>query len=163
MITELEVEAKDSGKIAVPAKILMETLRRLPEQPVTFSIDEDTNAIEISSDNGHYKLSGENAADFPKIPEISGGYSVDISSDALASAIANTIFATSNDELRPAMTGVHIILGEAKYYLCCHRWPSANSIPQDDVASDEEHAIIIPRKALNLLKTTFPGKLQRNN
>ena len=70
MITELGVEAKESGSIAIPAKILMDTLRNLPEQPVTFSIEEDTYSIEISSENGRYKLSGENATDFPKIPTI---------------------------------------------------------------------------------------------
>ncbi|MEQ8531882.1 MAG: DNA polymerase III subunit beta, partial [Imperialibacter sp.] len=108
MITEIEVEAKENGSIAVPAKILLETLSNLPEQPVTISVDEDTYSIEISSDNGRYKLSGENATDFPKVPEVTNGFSVNISSDVLSTAINNTFFATSNDELRPAMTGVYI-------------------------------------------------------
>jgi DNA polymerase-3 subunit beta len=158
MITALEVEAKDNGKIAVPAKILMETLRRLPEQPVTFSIDEDTNAVEISSDNGHYKLSGENASDFPKIPEVSGGYSVDISSDALAHAISNTIFATSNDELRPAMTGVYINLSDSNTTFVATDGHRLIRYRRVDVTADENHSIIIPRKALNLLKTTLPSE-----
>src|SRR5210317_105161 len=60
MITEVEVEAKESGNIAVPARILMDTLKNLPEQPVTLSIDEeDGNTLEISSDNGRYKVTGE--------------------------------------------------------------------------------------------------------
>ncbi|MGD9328119.1 MAG: DNA polymerase III subunit beta, partial [Cyclobacteriaceae bacterium] len=63
MITEIEVEAKETGSIAVPAKILLDTLKNLPEQPVTFSIDEESYSIEINSDNGRYKLSGENATD----------------------------------------------------------------------------------------------------
>ena len=104
MITEVEVEAKESGNIAVPARILMDTLKNLPEQPVTLSIDEeDGNTLEISSDNGRYKVTGENAADFPKVPTVSDGFSVDMSADVLNSAISNTIFATSSDELRPAM------------------------------------------------------------
>lgn len=61
MMTEIDVEAKEDGNIAVPARILMETLKNLPEQPVTFSIDHDTYSVEISSDNGRYKLAGENA------------------------------------------------------------------------------------------------------
>jgi DNA polymerase-3 subunit beta len=136
----------------------METLRRLPEQPVTFSIDEDTNAVEISSDNGHYKLSGENASDFPKIPEVSGGYSVDISSDALAHAISNTIFATSNDELRPAMTGVYINLSDSNTTFVATDGHRLIRYRRVDVTADENHSIIIPRKALNLLKTTLPSE-----
>ena len=102
MITEIDVESKESGNIAVPARILLETLKNLPEQPVTFSIDEETYSVEISSDNGRYKLAGENATDFPTVPDVSNDFSVEMSTDVLATAINNTIFATSNDELRPA-------------------------------------------------------------
>ncbi len=158
MITELDVEAKENGSIAVPAKILMETLRNLPEQPVTFSMDEKTFSIEISSDNGRYKLAGENAIDFPKIPEVSDGVAVDISSDALASAISNTIFATSNDELRPAMTGVYINLSETNTTFVATDGHRLIRYRRVDVASDADQTIIVPRKALNLLKTTLPNE-----
>ena len=113
MITEIEVEANENGSIAVPARILIDTLKNLPEQPVTFSVEEESYSVEISSDNGRYKLAGENATDFPKVPEVTDGYSVTFSSDVLGKAIANTIFATSNDELRPAMTGVYFKLDES--------------------------------------------------
>src|SRR6478609_9530225 len=112
MITEITVEAKQKGSIAVPARILLDTLKNLPEQPVTFTIDETTYSIEIISDNGRYKLSGENATDFPKVPAVSNDFSAEISSEVLARAVNNTIFATSNDELRPAMTGVYVNLGD---------------------------------------------------
>ena len=160
MITELEVEAKDSGSIAVPAKILLETLKNLPEQPVTFSIDEETYSIEISSDNGRYKLAGENSTDFPKIPEVSDGYNVDISTDALSSAISNSIFATSNDELRPAMTGVFINLSPTNTTFVATDGHRLIRYRRVDVATegDQEHSIIIPRKALNLLNSTLPNE-----
>src|SRR6187402_669502 len=96
MITELPVEAKQKGSIAVPAKILLDTLKNLPEQPVTFSIDEETYSIEISSDNGRYRLSGENATDFPKVPAVKNGYSVEMPADVLNRAISSTLFAASN-------------------------------------------------------------------
>ncbi len=158
MITELEVEAKESGSIAVPAKILLETLKNLPEQPVTFSIDENTYSIEISSDNGRYKLAGENSSDFPKIPEVTDGFNVDISSDVLSSAIVNSIFATSNDELRPAMTGVYLNLSSTNATFVATDGHRLIRYRRVDVASEADHAIIIPRKALNLLKTTLPSE-----
>lgn len=158
MITELDVEAKDSGSIAVPAKILLETLKNLPEQPVTFSIDENTYSIEISSDNGRYKLAGENSIDFPKIPEVTDGFNVDISSDVLSSAIVNSIFATSNDELRPAMTGVYFNLSSTNATFVATDGHRLIRYRRVDVASEADHAIIIPRKALNLLKTTLPSE-----
>lgn len=157
MITEIEVEAREEGSIAVPAKILLETLKNLPEQPVTFSIDENTYGVEISSDNGRYKLSGENATDFPQVLSIERGFSVDISSDVLAKAITNTIFATSNDDLRPAMSGVYLNISDTNTTFVAtdgHRLVRYRRI---DVASEDSNSIIIPRKALNLLKASLPG------
>ncbi|MEM0940758.1 MAG: DNA polymerase III subunit beta [Bacteroidota bacterium] len=157
MITELQIEAKEDGSIAIPAKILLETLRNLPEQPVTFSIDGDTYSIEINSDNGRYKLAGENATDFPKIPTVSDGYSVNVSSDVLGRAINNTIFATSNDELRPAMTGVYVKLDETNTTFVATDSHRLIRYRRVDIVSDLSHNMIIPRKALTLLKATLPS------
>ena len=114
MITEIAVDAKESGRIAVPAKILLDILKSLPDQPVTIDMDDETYTIEISSDNGRYKLTGENANDFPKVPSSEGVEdSIDVPSEILMMAINKTIFATSNDELRPAMTGVYAELKDS--------------------------------------------------
>lgn len=158
MITELEVESKESGNIAVPARILLETLKNLPEQPVTFTIDEETYSVEISSDNGRYKLAGENATDFPKVPAVSDDFSVNMSTEVLSSAINNTIFATSNDELRPAMTGVYMNLTDTNTTFVSTDGHRLIRYRRVDVASDNGNAIIIPRKALNLLKSTLPSE-----
>src|SRR5690606_30444461 len=163
MISELEVEAKDSGNIAVPARILMETLKNLPEQPVTFSIDEETYSIEISSDNGRYKLAGENATDFPRIAVVTEGDAVNLSSDVLAEAINSTIFATSNDELRPAMTGVYLNLSDTNTTFVATDGHRLVRYRRVDVASDTNSSIIISRKALNLLKATSPTKATNVN
>ncbi|MGE0588813.1 MAG: DNA polymerase III subunit beta [Cyclobacteriaceae bacterium] len=156
MITEINVESKEKGSIAVPARILLDTLKNLPDQPVTFSIDESTYSVEISSDNGRYKLSGENATDFPKVPSVSNDFSAIISSDVLARAVNNTIFATSNDELRPAMTGVYVNLGEKNTTFVATDGHRLVRYRRTDIKSDNGNAIIIPRKALNLLKATLP-------
>lgn len=156
MITELQVESKEKGNIAVPARILLDTLKNLPDQPVTFSIDESTYSIEISSDNGRYKLSGENATDFPKVPAVSHDFNANISTEVLGRAINNTIFATSSDELRPAMTGVYVNLGEKNTTFVATDGHRLVRYRRTDVKSDNGNAIIIPRKALNLLKATLP-------
>ncbi|WP_420580772.1 DNA polymerase III subunit beta [Reichenbachiella sp.] len=157
MITELEVEAKENGSIAVPSKILLETLRNLPEQPVTFSIDEETYSIEINSDNGRYKLAGENATDFPKVPNVSDGNDVNISSDVLGNAINNTILATSSDELRPAMTGVYLNLSDTNTTFVATDGHRLIRYRRVDIAADNGASMIIPRKALTLLKSTLPS------
>ena len=158
MITELQVESKEKGSIAVPARILLDTLKNLPEQPVTFSIDESTYSVEIISDNGRYKLSGENATDFPKVPTVSNDFTAEISSDVLSRAVNNTIVATSNDELRPAMTGVYVNLGDKNTTFVATDGHRLVRYRRTDVKSENGNAIIIPRKALNLLKATLPAE-----
>ena len=156
MITEINVESKEKGSIAVPARILLDTLKNLPDQPVTFSIDSTSYAIEISSDNGRYKLAGENATDFPKVPAVSNDFSAHISSEVLAKAVNNTIFATSSDELRPAMTGVYVNLGEKNTTFVATDGHRLVRYRRTDIKSENGSTIIIPRKALNLLKSTLP-------
>jgi len=158
MITELEIESKENGSIAVPARILMDTLKNLPEQPVNFTVDEETYSIEISSDNGRYKLAGENATDFPKVPSVTNDFSIDLSSDVLGRAVNYTIFSTSNDELRPAMTGVYLNLSDTNSTFVATDGHRLVRYRRDDVASENGTAIIIPRKALNLLKATLPAE-----
>ncbi|HWZ21360.1 MAG TPA: DNA polymerase III subunit beta [Cytophagaceae bacterium] len=158
MITELPVESKQKGSICVPAKILLDTLKNLPEQPVTFTIDPETYSIEISSDNGRYKLSGENATDFPKVPAVKNSSSVDISSDVLGRAISTTIFAASTDELKPAMTGVYLSLTEKSATFVATDGHRLIRFRRADVTSDGNNTLILPRKALMLLKASLPSE-----
>jgi DNA polymerase III subunit beta len=101
-------------------------------------------------------LSGENATDFPKVPSVSNDFTAEISTEVLARAINNTIFATSNDELRPAMTGVYVNLGDKNTTFVSTDGHRLVRYRRTDVKSDNGSAIIIPRKALNLLKATLP-------
>ena len=158
VMVELQVESKENGSVAIPAKILIDTLKNLPEHPVTFSIDENNYNIEINSDNGRYKLAGENSADFPKVPEISDGYSFTVNANILALAIGNTIFSTSTDELRPAMTGVFFRLSSNSCTFVSTDGHRLVKYIRTDISGDEvDHDMIIPRKSLNLLKTIIPS------
>ena len=157
VIVELQVESKEDGSVAIPAKILIETLKNLPEQPVTFSIDDQNYNIEINSDNGKYKLAGENSADFPKVPTLNDGFSSSIDSVVLNSAISNTIFSTSTDELRPAMTGIFFKLSNSSGTFVSTDGHRLVKYIRTDVKGDEvDHDMIIPRKSLNLLKSVIP-------
>ena len=158
VMVEIQVESKGDGSIAIPAKILIDTLKNLPEQPVTFSIDDENYNIEINSDNGRYKLAGENATDFPKVPQVTDGYSIDLSSELLSNAISNTIFSTSTDELRPAMTGIFLKLSTSSCTFVSTDGHRLVKYVRSDISGDEiDHEMILPRKSLNLLKSTLPS------
>jgi DNA polymerase-3 subunit beta len=158
MITEIEVESSEKGAIAIPAKLLLDTLRGLPEQPITLQVNAETFGTEIISDNGRYKLSGENPIDFPKTPSVNRGQSVDLSSSALSAAISNTLFATSTDDLRPAMTGVFVQMGAENATFVATDGHRLVRYRRSDIRSDVDTSMIVQRKALNLLKSCLPSE-----
>lgn len=157
MVTSLPIEAKEEGRVAMPSKILIDTLKTLPDQPVAFSVDTTTLAIEISAGDGKYKLSGENADDFPKIPTIDNVSSVKIEAGILAEAINKTIFAVSNDELRPAMSGVYVQLNEQNITFVATDAHRLVRYRRTDVGAEKATSIILPKKALTLLKSSLPS------
>ena len=155
MTTSLPVESKEDGKVAVPSKILLETLKTLPDQPVAFSVDAQTFAIEISAGDGKYKLSGENGEDFPKIPTVENASSVSMPASVLAEAINKTIFAVSNDDLRPAMTGVLCQLSPQNITFVATDAHKLVRYRRNDTKSDAAASFILPKKALTLLKASL--------
>ncbi|MBC7652912.1 MAG: DNA polymerase III subunit beta [Oligoflexus sp.] len=157
MTTSLAVESKEGGKIAVPSKILLDTLKTLPEQPIAFSVDDKTFAIEISAGDGKYRLSGENGEDFPKIPTVDDASSVNLPASVLAEAINKTIFAVSNDELRPAMTGVYCQLSPQNVTFVATDAHKLVRYRRNDAKADSATSFILPKKALNLLKSSLPS------
>ncbi|RKD12855.1 DNA polymerase III subunit beta [Pelobium manganitolerans] len=158
MTTSLAVESKEGGKIAVPSKILLDTLKTLPEQPIAFSVDDSTFAIEISAGDGKYRLSGENGEDFPKIPTVENASSVNLPASVLAEAINKTVFAVSNDELRPAMTGVFCQLSPQNVTFVATDAHKLVRYRRNDAKAEEATSFILPRKALNLLKSSLPAE-----
>lgn len=157
MVTSLPIEAKEEGRVAMPSKILIDTLKTLPDQPVAFSVDTKTLAIEISAGDGKYKLSGENADDFPKIPVVDNVSTVKFSASILSEAINKTIFAVSNDELRPAMSGVFVQLSEQSITFVATDAHRLVRYRRTDVGTDKATSIILPKKALTLLKSSLPS------
>jgi DNA polymerase-3 subunit beta len=106
LTVSLQVRGSEDGRIAIPAKRLMDTMKSLPDTSTTFSIDTGANKIKITTENGEYGLTGETAKDFPPVPPFKGTSEFSIDSNILRGLIHRTTFAVSTDELRPAMMGV---------------------------------------------------------
>jgi DNA polymerase-3 subunit beta len=156
MKIQMDIEAKDSGKFCIPAKILQDSLKNIPEQPLTFNIDKNYG-VEITSDNGKYKVMGENPDNFPKDPEADEANSFTMPSSALVTAINKCIFATSNDELRPAMTGLFFELSESNMTTVATDAHRLVRYSRNDITCPENAKFVVPKKPLNLLKNVLPN------
>src|SRR3954463_9631990 len=157
MRVQLDIEAKDSGKVCIPAKILLDSLKNIADQPLTFNIDKNFS-IEITSDNGKYKVMGENPDNFPKEPAADDTTSFAMTSSALVTAINKTLFAVSNDDLRPAMTGVFFELDKNYIQFVATDAHRLVRYKRTDVSCPKSDTFIVPKKPLNLLRSALPDK-----
>lgn len=163
MQTRLTIESRGGEiKVAIPARILQDILKALPEQPLTFIIDEDNFGVEISSGNGKYKISGENGEDFPVIPKPENTDALQMPEHAVLKAINKTLFAASSDEDKAALNGIYFDLGENGVTFVAtdaHRLVRYRRV---DVTVPNPTNFIVPQKALNLLKGSLDANANKD-
>ena len=155
MISEITTESSSNGQITIPSKILIDTLKTFSNQPLTFLIDEETKGIEISSENGNYKLAGQDAKEFPKVPEMTSPSSFLITSSVLLNAINKTLFASGNDELRPVMSGVFCELSDENITFVATDAHKLVKHTRSNISSNGNSSFILPKKPLSLLKNNI--------
>ncbi|WP_026755343.1 DNA polymerase III subunit beta [Sediminibacter sp. Hel_I_10] len=151
MSATLEVESDEDGSIALPARLLLDTLKTFPEQPLTFVV-EDNNTVEISSNHGKYALAYADGQEFPKSVELDDPSKTTISGEILATAISKTIFAAGNDDLRPVMSGVFFQFSTEGLTFVATDAHKLVKYTREDVTADQVAEFIMPKKPLNLLK-----------
>ena len=157
MRVQMEVnDADGSGRICIPSKILTEYLKNLPEQPITFTINEQDLSIEMSSEIGRYRITGERADDFPKEPSPSDTTAFTMPSISLLDSINKTLFAVSSDTLRPAMTGVYFEMSPDSITFVSTDAHRLVQFRRSDVSCPASEGIVVPRKPLQQLKATLP-------
>ena len=159
LITKMTLEnTSDSGSIAVPARILTDTLKEFPEQPLTFEIDNDKLSVVINSENGKFTVVGQNAGDFPQMPSIKQDQkaTIEVPAEVLYSGINKTLFATADDELRPVMNGVYVELATDNLTFVASDAHKLVRYKRTDAKADTDSSFILPKKPASLLKNVLP-------
>ena len=156
MSSTLNVDADEDGSIALPARILLDTLKTFPEQPLTFVV-EDNHTVEISSSHGKYAVAYAEGNEFPKSVNLDDPSSTTIIGDVLATAISKTIFAAGNDDLRPVMSGVFFQFSTEGLTFVATDAHKLVKYSRSDVSASQVAEFIMPKKPLNLLKGILAG------
>ncbi len=159
LITSLELEnTNGTGTIAVPAKLMNETLKEFPEQPLTFQIDPETFAIDIFSQNGKFSIVGQNGEDFPQQPILneSVASTINVNHHILLSGINKTLFATADDELRPVMNGIFVELTTDDMKFVASDAHKLVRYKRFDAKAERDASFILPKKPAALLKSLLP-------
>ena len=155
MTTAIKVEAKEAMSIAIPSRTTIDLLKTLADQPLAFSVNLEKGAVEIKYDTGRFKLTAQKGEEFPKNPVVEDGKKFTIPAKTLLRAISKTVFATSTDELRLNLTGVYVQLTENDITFVATDANRLVRYSRTDVKPGVETSFILPKKALNLLKSSL--------
>ncbi len=150
-------EYEGEGSFAVSSKTLLDALKEIPEQPLSFEINMDNLEITVHYQNGKYSLMGQNADEYPQTSEVkSGATQVTIGADVLMNGVNRCIFATADDELRPVMNGVYFDITPEDLTLVATDGQRLVRCKSYLAHGNEKAAFILPKKPATLLKNLLP-------
>lgn len=158
LITTMELDhSEDDGLVALPAKILLDTLKEFPEQPLSFQLDPETMGMSILSANGKFSIPGQIGEEFPNLPALNATHvTVNVPHDVMLNGINKTLFATADDELRPVMNGINIEISPVEMTFVASDAHKLVRYKRSDAKSDNEASFILPKKPASLLKNLLP-------
>jgi len=151
MTATLEIDSKSQGSVAIPAKLLLDILKTFPEQPLTFTV-EDNSTVEISSNSGKYAIAYAPGEEFPKAVVLDDPSKTIVPAEVLATAVSKTIFAAGNDDLRPVMSGVFFQFSPEGLIFVATDAHKLVKYARTDVKASQVADFIMPKKPLNILK-----------
>lgn len=154
LVTSLEVlNAEGSGVFAVSAKILLEPLKELPEQPLTFDINDENLEIFIYFQNGKYNFIGQKGDTYPQQKSLNDdAVSIDIDPQVLLNGISRSLFATADDELRPVMNGVFFDIQPEELVFVASDGHKLVRLRNLSIKAGATSSFIMPKKPATLLK-----------
>lgn len=165
LVTSLEVgEVVGSGKLAINAKNLLDPLKELPEQPLTFEINDENLEIFIYFHNGKYNFIGQSGEEYPQ-PRALNESAIDltIKPDVLFSAINKTLFASADDELRPVMNGIYFDITTDDVTFVASDGHKLVRFKTIATKGSERASFILPKKPSNLLRSILPKESEEVN
>lgn len=148
---KLELDVASAGSIVLPARFFSEIIKKLPDKQVTIEVT-DGFQTQITSGTAAFTINGQDANNYPHLPEIDGDNTISLAGDVLKEVIRQTVLAVSTQESRPILTGVHLILSENQLLAVAtdsHRLAQRKIALPAAVA--ETHDVIIPGKSLQEL------------
>ena len=150
----IEVDSVErEGTIAAPVKLMLDSLKEFPEQPLEIDVNDKNWVILINWKSGSLSLPGASAVSYPAVPQLNAEKKeLKLNVDTLVNGINKTIFATADDELRPVMNGIFLNLSPSSLTFV---GTDAHKLVKYEVEmeSSENASFILPKKPANLLKS----------
>jgi DNA polymerase-3 subunit beta len=149
-------ECDGEGQFAVPNRTILDAVKELPEQPLTFEVDTEHFTVRILYQNGLYNFTAQNADEYPHTQSIPDGATViTVDGAVLNDNITRSIFATAQDELRPVMNGIYFDLTSESLSIVASDGHKLVRNKNFTVKSESPASFILPKKPATLLKNVL--------
>ena len=166
--TSLAASVERSGAITLPSRLFVDIVSRLAaDSPITLSCEEGQDQVELTSRSGSYQMRGLSAEDFPDLPLLQTGDPIRLNVDALVRGLRATLFASSADEAKQLLTGVHLGLEDQGlecaatdgHRLSVLRLENATGDPNAPAATEADpFAVTVPARSLRELERLLSGR-----
>ena len=158
LVTSIEVvESDGDGQFAVSSKTILDALKEIPEQPLTFEVNPENFEILVQYQNGKYSLMGQNADEFPQTPRLGdNAVNVTMGASVMLNGINRALFATADDELRPVMNGIYFDITTEDITFVASDGHKLVRNKTFKARGNEKAAFILPKKPASLLKNLLP-------
>ncbi|BAG83907.1 DNA polymerase III subunit beta [Candidatus Azobacteroides pseudotrichonymphae] len=148
------LNAEGEGKFAIPSKNLLDALRELPDQPITFVINETNNEVLIYYENGKYSFIAQNGDEYPTSKPLQiEVHELIIKTKDLLNGISSTLFASAHDELRPVMNSIFFDMDPERVIFVASDGHKLVRLKNSRLSGNKSSSFILPRKPANLLRT----------
>ena len=146
----------EPGTITLPSRLLSDFVATLPPQPIEIALAERSRQVSLSCARNEASIGGQAADEFPPIPPVEEGDTIQLDADALRRSINQVAFAAATDDSRPVLTGVHFALRDGSLRLAAADGfrLAVNTIEVGENSGDRE--AIVPARALNELARLLP-------
>ena len=148
-------EVMEGGEIAVPAKLLTDSLKELPTQPIEFSSDDEKNIVNIIWASGSAQIPFTSAEDYPTLKELVEPTAIRMKGSVPADGINSTLYVTGDEELRPVMNGIFFDIAEDSTTLVASNAHKLVYYRRHDIKSAAASSFILPKKPANILKANL--------
>lgn len=157
MQTQLNLDESDgNGVVAFPSRTVMDAVKELPEQPLTFDVNLETFETLVNYQNGVYRFTAQSAEAYPQTTALpDGARSFIIDAGSLIDNIARTIFATDNNEIRPAMNGIYFDLLTDNLSFVASDGHKLVRCRNYSITSETPASFILPKKPATLLRNVL--------
>ena len=160
--TSLAAEVESSGAITLPARLLGEIVNRLSsDSPITLATEESGEQIQLNSLSGSYQMRGMPADDYPELPMVESGRTLKLQASVLVEALKGTLFASSGDEAKQLLTGVHLQFRQQALEAAATDGHRLAVLEVDNVLQDQSEPSVNPDSDEEAFAVTLPARSLR--